>query len=56
MPAKKMRTQIKVQDGEGEVEADKGHEEAEDAVRDQRRRQNEDYIYVSWNSVRVPFF
>ena len=41
MPAKKMRTTIKVEDGEGEVEADRGQEEAGDALREQRRRPNE---------------
>jgi hypothetical protein len=38
MPAKKMRTAIKVEDGEGEVEADKGQEEAGGGGREQRRR------------------
>ncbi len=38
MTAKKMRTAIKVEDGEGEVRADKGQEEAGDALREQRRR------------------
>ena len=36
-----MRTTIKVEDGEVEVEADRGQEEAGDALREQRRRPNE---------------
>ena len=47
MPNKMMRTQIKVEDGGGEVESDKGQEEVAGAGLEKRRRPSEDVVDVA---------